>query len=318
MPGDAPVSVIKIGGSVLSDRAAYRRAAAFVASRLCELAGERFVVVVSAEQGQTDALLAHSRELCPDPDHAALDLLWSTGELRSVALLALALHALGVRAVGVNVHQTGIVADGRAASFRFRPLRLRAVLDRTDVVVAPGFLARLAGDAVASLGRGGSDLTAVLLAAGLRARRCELIKDVPGYFSADPNLHRDATHLPAVSWDEALRLAEGGCELVQAAAIQEARTHALPLVVRGLGGDGRTTVVAARPSAGCRHSLAAAPDRAAGDHFPEQGRGETSAPPGSGRDQPGAVVVVESVVASPVVSPGFASLIQVYMKATSP
>ena len=193
--------------------------------------------------GLRDALLAHARELCPDPDHAALDLLWSTGELRSVALLALALHALGVRAVGVNVHQTGIVADGRAAAFRFRPLRLRAVLDSTDVVVAPGFLARLAGDAVASLGRGGSDLTAVLLAAGLRARRCELIKDVPGYFSADPNLHRDATHLPAVSWDEALRLAEGGCELVQAAAIQEARTHALPLVVRGLGGDGRTTVV---------------------------------------------------------------------------
>ena len=243
MPGDAPVSVIKIGGSVLSDRTAYRRAAAFVASRLCELAGERLVVVVSAEEGQTDALLAQARDLCADPDLAALDLLWSTGELRSVALLALALHALGVRAAGVNVHQTGIVAEGRAAAFHVRPLRLRAVLDSTDVVVAPGFLARLPGDGVGSLGRGGSDLTAVLLAAGLRARRCELIKDVPGYFSADPNLHGDATHLPVVSWEEALRLAGRGCELVQAAAIEEARRHALPLVVRGLGGDGRRTVV---------------------------------------------------------------------------
>ena len=177
------IAILKIGGSVLVDAAAYARVAEFVDQRLAEEPDAKLVVVVSAEQGVTDALLEIARGMCSTPDPRMVDLLWSTGELRAVALLALALQSRGVRATGINVHQTGLTdPDGAGAPghARFRPLRIFAELASHAVVVVPGFLARGAGDAVLSLGRGGSDLTAVLLAAGLGASRCELIKDVAG------------------------------------------------------------------------------------------------------------------------------------------
>jgi aspartate kinase len=237
------VTVIKIGGSVLTGVGAYRRAAAFVASRVCECPGTRFVVVVSAEQGATDALLAAARDLSPEPEPVTLDLLWSTGELRSVALLVLALHALGVRAGAVNVHQTGLTApDGGSSRTGLRALRLRSQLALNDVVVVPGFLAWAAGDAVVSLGRGGSDLTAVLLAAGLDADSCELIKDVPGYFSSDPNSDPDARHIPVLDYGTALAMSDRGCDLVQRLALEAARAALLPVVVRSMTSQRQTVV----------------------------------------------------------------------------
>lgn len=245
---DAPataVTVIKIGGSVLTGPAAYRRAAAFLVQRLAEHPDERLVAVVSAEYGVTDRLLATAQEIVANPDPATLDLLWSTGELRSAALLALELQAQGVRATAVNVHQTGLTEPdtrGDAGHTGLRALRLLSTLAKYDIVVAPGFLARGGGDAVVSLGRGGSDLTAVLLAAGLGARQCELIKDVPGYFSADPNVDPSATHLPDVEFDRALDMAEAGCDLVQRQALEAARERNLPIVIRAIEGEQRTTV----------------------------------------------------------------------------
>ncbi len=239
------IAVVKIGGSVFTGPAAYRRAAAAVAGRLEACPGERLVVVVSAEHGATDALLATARDIVDEPDAATLDLLWSTGEIRSAALLALSLQSIGVRATAANVHQTGLTVGERTEGTGFRALRLHALLASYDVVVATGFLARAAGDAVASLGRGGSDLTAVLLAAGLGAARCELVKDVPGYFSADPNQDASARHLPALTFDAALAMADAGCELVQRQALESAKTHTLPLVVRGLEHGTATLVTAA-------------------------------------------------------------------------
>jgi aspartate kinase len=236
------VAVIKIGGSVLTGVGAYRRAAAFVASRVCECPGTRFVVVVSAEQGATDALLAAARDLSPEPEPATLDLLWSTGELRSVALLVLALHALGVRAGAVNVHQTGLTAPDRGSPAGLRALRLRSQLALNDVVVVPGFLAWAAGDAVVSLGRGGSDLTAVLLAAGLDADSCELIKDVPGYFSSDPTTDPAARQIPVLDYGTALAMADRGCDLVQRRALEAARAALLPVVVRSMTSQSQTVV----------------------------------------------------------------------------
>ncbi|HEX6974039.1 MAG TPA: hypothetical protein VF147_06530 [Vicinamibacterales bacterium] len=239
------VSVLKIGGSVLTGAQGYRRAAALIAKRLCELAGERVLAVVSAEFGATDALLAAARDIVTEPDATTLDLLWSTGEVRSAALLALHLHTLGVNAVALNVHQAGLVEPDDASCAghaEVRTLGLRAALAAHDAVIVPGFLARGAGDRIVSLGRGGSDLTAVLLAAGLRARCCELVKDVPGYFSCDPNVHPDAHPLPTLDFTRALAMADEGCELVQRQALEAAAYHHLPLVVRSIDRDGATVI----------------------------------------------------------------------------
>jgi aspartate kinase len=239
------ISVLKIGGSVLTDVAAYRRAAAFVAQKVAANPAERLVVVVSAQHGETDALLHTAQDLCPEPNREALDLLWSTGELRSVALLVLALESLGVRAAPANVHQTGLGEAAPAASAgsaTFLPLRLLDRLANHDVVVVPGFLAGGPGDVVVSLGRGGSDLTAVLIAAGLGARQCELVKDVDGYYSADPRLDPHAHHLARIDFQQSLAMADGGCEVVQRTALEAARAHGLPLTVRAIGGR-RATVV---------------------------------------------------------------------------
>lgn len=245
---NATLTVLKIGGSVLTGPDAYARTAAFIRARLDACRGDAIVAVVSAELGVTDDLLATATRIVARPDPATLDLLWSTGELRSAALLALALQAAGVRAAGINVEQSGLVREGddaRPGDVRVRPLRIRALLDRHDVIVVPGFLATNAGGATVSLGRGGSDLTAVLIAAGLGAARCELLKDVPGYFSADPKLDPGARPLAALSYAGALEMADEGCELVQRQALEAARRYGLPLVITAMGHDGGTRIDAA-------------------------------------------------------------------------
>jgi aspartate kinase len=233
------VAVIKIGGSILTSARAYRRAAAFVCSRHRTSPEERLVVVVSAQEGTTDTLEELAAKIVPSPKPAALDLLWSTGELRSVALLTLHLHALGVHATGLNIHEAGLVMPGNgsstsAGSVRLDSARLSAVLENHNVAVVPGFFATNGLHSVVSLGRGGSDLTAVLLAAGLGATRCELIKDVPGYFTSDPHRDSNALPIPFLTFEHALELAEEGCDLVQRHAIEAAARYDLPLVVRSL------------------------------------------------------------------------------------
>ena len=122
----------------------------------------------------------------------------------------------------VGIHQAGLSEPDQCESSghpSLRPLRLLALLDANDVVVVPGFLARGGGDRIVSLGRGGSDLTAVLLAAGLGAVRCELVKDVPGYFTADPKRDPDARPLRRLTYARAIEMADDGCELVQRHAL---------------------------------------------------------------------------------------------------
>jgi aspartate kinase len=237
------LSVLKIGGSVLRDAASYAATARFLQTRLAGDENEKLVVIVSAQHGQTDALLADARAVAGEPDAAALDLLWCTGELRSVALLTLHLQALGVAAVPFNVHQTGLVAcpeprrgacPDRIGGTTVRPLRLLAALASSRIVVVPGFLGVSPGGTITSLGRGGSDLTAVLLAAAVRADACELIKDVPGYFTADPHRHADARPIHDLPIAEALAMADAGCDLVQRAALAAAAAAQLHIVIRSL------------------------------------------------------------------------------------
>jgi aspartate kinase len=183
--------------------------------------------------------------------------LWSTGEVASVATLALHLQREQVRAVPFNVHQTGLQAgDGpsRAGVAAVRPLRLLAAIASAPVVVVPGFLAVGAGGTIASLGRGGSDLTAVLLAIALEADGCELVKDVAGYFTADPHVDPNAHHIRALTIDRAIAMAAEGCDLVQPAALDAARRASLPITVRCLDGSAPVTYVQPRSAAhGVRH-----------------------------------------------------------------
>ena len=233
------VTVLKLGGSVLRDLTSYRAYAQFIRDRLCADAPARFVVVVSARFGETDELLALARSVSDVPDGPTLDLLWSTGEIRSVAMLALCLQAVGVRAAALDVHQTGIRHVQR---LDVDPAPLHRALDSHEVVVVPGFLAFDEDRRVVTLGRGGSDLSAVAIAAALRADRCELLKDVPGYFTADPNEDAHAHHLPAIDYDRALRMAASGCDLVQAEALGAARGAGLTLVIRAAD-DPRHTLI---------------------------------------------------------------------------
>ncbi len=184
LSADCTIAVIKIGGSILKNARAYRRAARYVRNWHAASPEERLVVVVSAQEGVTDWLAATACQVIAQPNPSALDLLWSTGELRSVALFALHLQALGVSAAPLNIHEAGLaigdtprIAATAPHDVRINSRRLRSVLSQHSVAVVPGFFATDAAGAVRSLGRGGSDLTAVLLAKGLNASRCELLKD---------------------------------------------------------------------------------------------------------------------------------------------
>jgi aspartate kinase len=246
------LSVLKLGGSVLRDAASYAAAARFLYERLARTGDERLVVIVSAQYGTTDTLLSEAETIAGRAVHeAALDLLWSTGELRSVALLTLHLQRLGVDAVPFNVHQTGLIAE-RASGTAVRPLRLLAALGTARIVIVPGFLGVSAGGTITSLGRGGSDLTAVLLAAGVRAQTCELIKDVPGYFTADPHRDADARPIQDLSFDAALAMADAGCDLVQRAALAAAAAADLQIVIRSMDAAAPVTHVRSQHH-GIRH-----------------------------------------------------------------
>jgi aspartate kinase len=243
----ARLSVLKLGGSVLRDDPSYAAAARFLQTRLALNQDERLVVIVSAQYGTTDALLAEARSIASEPSHTALDLLWSTGELRSVAILSLHLQKIGVTAAPLNVHQTGLMAgeqdQQRQAGTQVRPERLLAALTHARVVIVPGFLGVSGGGTITSLGRGGSDLTAVLLAMAVRADACELVKDVPGYFTADPHQRADARPIHDLTIDEALHMADGGCDLVQRAALVAAGTGHLQLVIRSMDAAAPVTCV---------------------------------------------------------------------------
>ena len=259
------LSVLKVGGSVLRDEPSYAATAAFLHNRLAANPDERLVVIVSAQHGATDELLLEAQAIAAEPNNDALDLLWSTGELRSVARLALHLQRIGVAAIPFNVHQTGLVASPepvrgaspepvrgaspepiRGASpepvreaspeqrTTVRPLRLLAALGASRLVIVPGFLGVSAGGTITSLGRGGSDLTAVLLAIAVRADACELVKDVPGYFTTDPHRDAAARQLHDLPIDQALSMADAGCDLVQRAALAAAAQAGLHLVIRSM------------------------------------------------------------------------------------
>lgn len=212
--------------------------------------GVRVVVVVSAMSGVTDHLLDQAYALSHDLDPRELDRLLSTGEMVSSALLAMALQARGCPALALTGRQAGIVTDDvhtEAQIKRIDPTLLYRALDQNVTPVVAGFQGENDVQDVTALGRGGSDLTAVALAARLRADCCVLYKDVDGIYSADPHAVASAQHLSFITYDDMFEMASAGVQVLQARAVALAKTYAVPMVVKSWLHHGSGTFIGEAP-----------------------------------------------------------------------
>ena len=208
--------------------------------------GDELIVVVSAMGGVTDRLIALAKELNPDPNEREMDMLLATGEQQSVALLAMALHGLGCPAISFTGAQAGIETDATHSKARIRdiqPRRIREMLDQGKVVIVAGFQGRSVDDAITTLGRGGSDLSAVALAAVLKADLCQIYTDVDGVFTADPRLAPEARKIDRISHDEMLELASLGAKVMQARSIEFAKKYGVDIEVRSSLNDRPGTLI---------------------------------------------------------------------------
>ena len=208
--------------------------------------GHQLVVVLSAMSGETDRLTKMARELSTDPDDRELDVLLSSGERVTIALMAMTLKSLGIKAQSFTGRQVGIVTDGahtKARVSRVDTNRVLAALKDGVVPIVAGFQGINEASDVTTLGRGGSDLTAVVLAAALKAETCFIYTDVDGVYTADPNMVPTARRLEKISYEEMLELASLGAKVLQTRSVELAAKHQVPLEVRSSFQDGAGTRV---------------------------------------------------------------------------
>ncbi|HUU61177.1 MAG TPA: aspartate kinase, partial [Acidimicrobiia bacterium] len=253
--------VQKYGGTSVMDTERIRAVAARVART--RRAGHDVVVIVSAMGHTTDQFLRLCREVSPNEHPREMDMLLTAGERISMALLAMAIRDLGLEAVSLTGSQAGILTDtvhGRAEIQDVRAFRVKEHLDRGDVVIVAGFQGVSASNKeITTLGRGGSDVTAVAMAAYLQAEACEIYKDVDGVFTADPRVVPGARKLEEVSYEEMAELAAAGAQVLALRSVQYGRRLGVPLHVRssfheGAGTGVRDTNVHPRPVTGVAHS----------------------------------------------------------------
>ena len=225
--------VLKFGGTSVADPEKIRRVAARLVA--AKRAGGRVVGVVSAMGQHTDELVALAREVSPRPEPRELDMLISVGERVSCALVAMAISDLDQQAISLTGSQAGIVTDtvhGKAKIVEVRGARIHEALDEDKIVLVAGFQGVSTEFNITTLGRGGSDTTAVALAAALSADACEIYTDVDGVFTADPRIVPDARKLHAVSYEEMLEMAASGARVLALRSVEFARNHAVKLHVR--------------------------------------------------------------------------------------
>jgi aspartate kinase len=245
--------VQKFGGTSVADVERIGNVARRIAQ--CREDGHDLVIVVSAMGHTTDELTALARAISPQPPQREMDMLLATGEQVSIALLSMALQALGVPAVAMTGTQAGIVTEstfGRARILEIRTDRLRRLLNDGQVVVVAGFQGTSSGVAgtpeITTLGRGGSDTSAVALAAALGADACEIYTDVPGVLTTDPRKVADAQLMESVSCDEMLELASLGAAVLHPRAVEIARNYGVPLWVRSSWSDNPGTRLTSGPA----------------------------------------------------------------------
>jgi aspartate kinase len=232
-PAASGTLVMKFGGTSVADPEKIRR----VASRLVEAkrSGSRVVAVISAMGQHTDELVSLAYEVSPKPKPRELDMLISVGERISCALVAMAIADLGLDAISLTGSQAGIVTDtvhGKAKIVEVRAHRIHEALDSDRIVLVAGFQGVSTDYDITTLGRGGSDTTAVALAAALGADACEIYTDVDGVFTADPRLVPGARKLHAVSYEEMLEMAASGAKVLALRSVEFARNHGVKLHVR--------------------------------------------------------------------------------------
>jgi aspartate kinase len=235
---------MKFGGTSVADAERLKRAARRIVNQ--REAGKEVVAVLSARGSTTDELVAMAEEVSPTPDPREMDMLLSAGERISCALCAMAINDLGHRAISLTGSQAGIVTDTSHTKARIldvRADRIKQALNDDAIVLVAGFQGVSTSRDVTTLGRGGSDTTAVALAAAVGAEVCEIYTDVSGVYSADPRIVSNARKLPVLSFEEMLEMASSGAKVLQLRAVEYARNHRVRIHCRSSFDDSPGTVV---------------------------------------------------------------------------
>ncbi|MCG6158038.1 aspartate kinase [Rubinisphaera margarita] len=242
------IIVQKFGGTSVASAEKIRNAARRAVA--AHQNGHQVVVVVSARGKKTDELIGLAAEITERPSPREMDVLLSTGEQETIALMSMAIHALGEKAISLTGPQIGIVTDEASTKARIRQIdtsRLHSYLEAGNIVVAAGFQGMDQHGNITTLGRGGSDTTATALAAVLSASLCEIYTDVEGVFTTDPRIVPDARQVPKISYDEMLELASLGAGVMHSRSIEFAKKYRVPLRVRPSFNDGAGTLIAMEP-----------------------------------------------------------------------
>ena len=225
--------VQKFGGTSVADTERLRNVARIITDTY--KAGNQVVVVLSAQGDTTDDLIEKAKEINPEGSNREMDMLLSTGEQISVALCAMAIEALGYPVVSLTGWQAGILTDTAAKNARIKKIdteRLEAELDQKRIVIVTGFQGVDRNQNITTLGRGGSDTTAVALAAALHADKCEIYTDVDGVYTADPRIVKNARKIDEIIYDEMLELATSGAKVLHNRSVEMAKKYGVELVVR--------------------------------------------------------------------------------------
>ncbi len=208
--------------------------------------GNRVCVVLSAQGDTTDDLIEKAHEISDNPSKRELDMLLSTGEQQSVALMAMAIHKLGFPAVSLTAYQTGIISTSAHGNARLRKIetdRINTELDNKNIVLITGFQGYSRYGNITTLGRGASDTTAVALAAALNADLCEIYTDVEGIYTADPRVVKSAYKLDEISYDEMLELAALGAKVLHSRCVELAKKYQVSFVVRSSMSNAEGTLI---------------------------------------------------------------------------
>ena len=225
--------VQKYGGSSVANPERIKNVASRIVSSYKE--GNQVVVVVSALGDTTDELIALAHQINPNPEEREMDMLISTGEQMSSALLAMAIHSLSCPAISLSAQQVGIFTDNvhtKAKIVKIEPARILKELSLGKIVIVAGFQGMTIEEDIATLGRGGSDTTAVALAYALSADLCEIYTDVEGVYTADPRIVAEARKISEISYDEMLELAALGARVLQSRSVEFAKRYGVRLHVR--------------------------------------------------------------------------------------